>query len=133
MTLHCKCMEKSCTKEHWADSEAAVNPYGYGIAEWLATYDEPHHLYPGVPEDEDARPACPNDTNRDGDCGRPACPNCGKYGRKVTGVDTSLCDMAMPHDTRYDPPSGCPPLCPTRLKAEGKEDKKWPPTSMETK
>lgn len=45
----------------------------------------------------------------------------------------SLCDMSMPHDGRYEPPQSCPPYCPTRLQTESKEDKKWPPTTMETK
>lgn len=30
-------------------SDAARNPHGYGVAEWSATYDQPHHLYPGPP------------------------------------------------------------------------------------
>lgn len=53
VTLYCKCIRPDCPNEHWADSEAAINPHGYGAEEWSAKYDAPFHLYPGMPDAED--------------------------------------------------------------------------------
>lgn len=45
------------------------------------------------------------------------------------GKREPTCNLTMPHDNQHDSPQGCPPNCPTRTK----EDKQWPPNTMETK